>query len=110
MKIRTGFVANSSSSSFIILGVYSEPDDNGLYEGKTVEQWEAIGLDTRKMNSWDEKTERMIGKYIAHGDECYDSLKVKDFNDRVKVASDIIKLSGLNLDDVAIYYGDTDRY
>ena len=87
MKIRQGFVSNSSSSSFIVLGVYSNDDA------------EIEGLDSVYIES----SEYEYAKGIVLADTEYFE-DIEDFNIVEKI-EEVSNLLGIDKSEVKLIYG-----
>ena len=96
MKIRNGFVSNSSSSSFVIIGTKV----NSTYEDieKITEDKELV------FKSSDEDGEFIIGvgvSYIDHDDMSEDEIDLPT----KKEVIDILATAGIITEDIKIYFG-----
>jgi len=87
MKIRNGFVSNSSSSSFIVLGVYSNDDTE-------IEGLDSVYIETSKY-------EYAKGIVIADTDEFYD---IEDFDISGKI-EEVSNLLGIDKSEIKLIYG-----
>lgn len=101
MKVRSGFVSNSSSSSFVILGAkididFSEEemiklmDKHGIkYDDEYPEDdfWGAMYNGKFGFSYFSEPD--IIGKYIASGDECGLEESTTSFADLEKMAKEV---------------------
>lgn len=103
MKKRQGFVSNSSTSSFVILGI---PFNDGAY---TEEQIEDFECDKGYMILYEGGecgvSETIIGIYIADGDDtCFggESMSLIELNEK---AEKLVYEFGVNLSEVKIYSG-----
>ena len=89
MKIRSGFVSNSSSSSFIVLGVYSNDDA------------EIEGLDSVYI----EGNEYEYAKGIVLADtEYFDEIGIEDLNISEKI-EEVSNLLGIDKSEIKLIYG-----
>ena len=89
MKIRNGFVSNSSSSSFVIMGVMSDKVLN--------ETMDYLCID-------DNSDQCVTGIMIASGDEEYFSDEIS-FKDLKEMALKIQEKLGVSEDEIKIYSG-----
>lgn len=117
MKARTGFVSNSSSSSFVILGYQLTTDDisklNKVAEEKDMDFYELI-YESDYIGDYEFLTEsdheNVIGESIANVDEYYmeaDQISLKTLKEKSKkIVEDLSKIGiQANEDDVQIYTG-----
>jgi len=114
MKIRNGFVSNSSSSSFVLVGAkvkgFKPSEDNmkeildshGIKYGEYIENdfWDAM-YNEKLMGLAYLGEESIIGRFIASGDECgldESQTSVEELADVAKkVKEDIKKIFGLDV-------------
>lgn len=92
MKKRSGFVSNSSTSSFIVLGVKTEDDNK--YE-------EAMKL---KIGALCDDSSYYIGEVVSDSDEC---LENQSFNIQQTLQRVIVELKQLGFDekDIQLHVG-----
>jgi hypothetical protein len=125
MKIRQGFVSNSSSSSFAVIGVKVEGNAMGLIKNilgikdedifqkmseekttDTIEEfchyWLAEILDDEKidMHCLQDDDEHVIGRYLGSWE--YDSIEVPA-QEAIDDAKKIVEKAGLSVDDMKIF-------
>lgn len=84
MKIRTGFVSNSSSSSFMIFGVCFSLDDFNLSSPVFLYSY------IRERMECDEKLRELLGSYLVY-DLIYHGLDDYDGEDFIGLSLDTIK-------------------
>jgi hypothetical protein len=97
MKIRNGFVSNSSSSSFIVLGILISPSD---YDS-TIHEKNGI------TSIYDDDHDKyIVGKKIAYGDfECdnlHGNLSYDEINEYINEISEKLNISKT---EISLRYG-----
>jgi hypothetical protein len=95
MKIRNGFVSNSSSSSFIMIGVDSSLVKNSYEDIKEIDSLyiEAMGID------------ELVGYVLSDSGEDYlndGRISISEIN---KKSEQLVEHLGVNIEDIKIYYG-----
>lgn len=120
MRLRSGFVSNSSSSSFVCVGFKKDPYSLGVKElkqlcinlGVAVEKLTNDAEDLREMimdvidnNDYTWYTEEgIIGFEIAEGDYTLDHMELS-LEEIVKISDDLVKKFGLAKEDVRLITG-----
>ena len=90
MKTRQGFVSNSSTSSFVIVG-FTSTDDKYDYEN-------AIWLDAE--DCW------LVGETLAEGDECnFGGDSPIAIGNLVQISHAIAKEHGVPLSEIELHFG-----
>lgn len=91
MKIRNGFVSNSSSSSFVILGVKRNFDDESDYEKMEDERFDN-GIRTLYVEEDD--CDVITGFILADGDDYLDyiSKSINELSEMAKKVSDTLSV------------------
>ena len=93
MKTREGFVSNSSSSSFIMIGIKSEAE---------------IDPFDKKIQAVEIGGETILGLKIAHALEEFEGFEEKNLWDSMMEAYDSLVEAGIKIDDpkeIKIFYG-----
>lgn len=89
MKIRQGFVSNSSSSSFIAIGIFCDKDE------LTEEELE-------ESHSFEGEEDRLIGEYFDIDGYGIDSIALSEV---IETAKKVSTKYNIDLDDIEIIYG-----
>jgi len=114
-KIRTGFVSNSSSSSFILIGTKATPDYDKMAEKFNISEDELndYGAETCVREEMDDnefsletiEESRVVGKIIGYGLEDGNSGEIS-IQDIINTGKEIAEFFELNPDtEMKIYYG-----
>jgi hypothetical protein len=87
MKIRNGFVSNSSSSSFIIIGV----GKTGEFDEEMEKTYEKEGLETLYVES---KFDYITGIVLVDNDEYIDEreISISEFNEMAQKVANILNV------------------
>ena len=97
MKIRNGFVSNSSSSSFIMIGVDSKLTD------KQTPMESVSGIKSLFISEYGDVEE--VTGYILVDDEYFeesDNISIQQINQK---AEELVTKLNVNFSDVKLYYG-----
>jgi hypothetical protein len=111
MKIRNGFVSNSSSSSFVILALKLTPEIYHALEKEALKTNPNLGnlydfcdeLDFDFTNT--EDVDEFIGEYLAYSDELFEDLRVIDFDYRSEKIDRLLAITGKTRSDLKIAIG-----
>ena len=98
MKIRSGFVSNSSTSSFCVFGVGFDSVSDVM---------KALGLEPQSINGCDHEFDRMIMRYCP---ECGEhALRQEDEEDLLERVAQVCESHGLEIEDYT-HSGEGDSY
>ena len=74
MKIKTDFVTNSSSSSFVAIGAWIEPDDLSIdFDKMQEEHFSSWSIEELKNNIGEVIDQLLQGTDLTYATTCYDS-------------------------------------
>ena len=98
MRIRKGFVSNSSSSSYIVVGKQVEDDVNDVWE-----EYEKKGFDV----TYIEGSGYYIGECLSSVSDdgnCENTLDLEDFERSIKKMKDLFLKNNIDPEEVKIYH------
>jgi hypothetical protein len=101
MKKRVGFVSNSSTSSFVVVGI---PFDESKYDENQIDDLQDV-YTILWDGGEDGVDETIIGIAIADGDETDFGGDTLTFDDLNNMVEKLVKEFGVNSKDVKIYSG-----
>lgn len=114
MKTRNGFVSNSSSSSFIIIGVSGELAEELSKKDKANMSGQGIGkgnrLDYAEPNCDDWEEDEKFHEFNIAGLECEDYIKKKSYQEIAKEAKEIIEgilKRKISDSDIDLFFGES---
>ncbi|GAG20118.1 unnamed protein product [marine sediment metagenome] len=106
MKIRSGFVSNSSSSSFVLIGVEVTQELDDKLEKKYGTDWKNEGdLEDAVQVLWETGNGDLVGIVVITDSDGYledGNISLAEFN---TMASEVSQVTELDVSEIKIFYG-----
>jgi hypothetical protein len=105
MKVRMGFVSNSSCSSFMIVGILAskiEAERDPHYD--IVEKYEQLGFDVEAADG--DYSDSIIGLSVSRfpSDYGFNEIELDTLNDKIKKCKDLFEKNLIDPEDVRLFH------